>query len=72
MSRIPGTVRTPPARKVLAEFLDEAAAQGGAVVLTGRREAITETHAGGVHVIGDGRVRPYGGPRAGPRRPSRS
>lgn len=53
------------AHGVLAEFIEEAAAQGGAVVFTDHREAITETHAGGVYVIGDGRVALRGGRQPG-------
>ncbi len=55
------------AHGVLAEFIDEAAAQGGAVVFTDHREAITETHADGVYVIGDGRITMRGGRPAGDR-----
>ncbi|WP_369825167.1 hypothetical protein [Kitasatospora sp. Root107] len=40
------------------------AAQGGAVVFTDHREAITETHAGGAHAITDGRVTLRGGPQS--------
>ena len=54
------------AHGVLAEFIGEVAAQGGAVVFTDHREAITETHADGAYVIDDGQVtwrgdRPSGG-----------
>ncbi|GGM23425.1 ABC transporter ATP-binding protein [Streptomyces fumigatiscleroticus] len=55
------------AHGVLAEFIDEAAARGGAVVFTDHREAITETHASGVYVISDGRVTLHGGRHAGGR-----
>ncbi|MFI2506482.1 ABC transporter ATP-binding protein [Streptomyces sp. NPDC018972] len=44
------------AHGVLAEFIDEVAARGGAVVFTDHREAITETHADGTYVIHDGLV----------------
>ncbi|MFD7256584.1 ATP-binding cassette domain-containing protein [Streptomyces sp. NPDC059874] len=44
------------AHGVLAEFIDELAARGGAVVFTDHREAITETHATGAYAITDGRV----------------
>ncbi|MFF7049678.1 ATP-binding cassette domain-containing protein [Streptomyces griseorubiginosus] len=57
------------AHGVLAEIIDEAAAQGGAVVFTDHREAITETHAGGVYVISDRRVTLQGGRHAGGRAP---
>ncbi|MEU1457389.1 ABC transporter ATP-binding protein [Streptomyces avermitilis] len=49
------------AHRVLAEIIDETAAQGGAVVFTDHREAITETHADSVYVISDGRVTLHGG-----------
>ncbi|MGW3289583.1 ABC transporter ATP-binding protein [Streptomyces sp. NPDC001002] len=49
------------AHGVLAEFIEEVAGRGGAVVFTDHREAITETHATGVHVIADGRVSARGG-----------
>ncbi|MER6421152.1 ABC transporter ATP-binding protein [Streptomyces sp. NPDC001137] len=55
------------AHKVLAEFIDEVAAQGGAVVFTDHREAIAETHASGVYVISDGGVILHGGRHAGGR-----
>lgn len=55
------------AHRVLAEFIDEVAAQGGAVVFTDHREAISETHASGVYVISDGRVILHGGRHAGGR-----
>ncbi|WP_189530965.1 ATP-binding cassette domain-containing protein [Streptomyces roseolilacinus] len=57
------------AHGVLAEFIGEVAAQGGAVVFTDHREAITETHAGGAYVLGDGRVTPHGGRHTGGRLP---
>lgn len=44
------------AHSVLSEFIDEAAAQGSAVVFTDHREAITETHASGVYAISGGRI----------------
>ncbi|MFJ4789647.1 ABC transporter ATP-binding protein [Streptomyces sp. NPDC088794] len=44
------------AHGVLAEFIEEVAAGGGAVVFTDHREAITETHATGVHALTGGRV----------------
>ncbi|MFE0332027.1 ATP-binding cassette domain-containing protein [Streptomyces sp. NPDC003753] len=49
------------AHGVLAELIDEVAAQGGAVVFTDHREAITETHAGGAYAISDGQVTWRGG-----------
>ncbi|MFF9489244.1 ATP-binding cassette domain-containing protein [Streptomyces sp. NPDC014676] len=55
------------AHGVLAEFIGEVAARGGAVVFTDHREAITEAHARGAYAISDGRVTPHGGPRAGNR-----
>ncbi len=55
------------AHGVLAEFIDEVAAQGGAVVFTDHREAITETHARGAYTISDGRVTLHGGRHAGRR-----
>ncbi|MGC0342546.1 ABC-type multidrug transport system ATPase subunit [Streptomyces sp. SLBN-8D4] len=55
------------AHGVLAEFIGEVSAAGGAVVFTDHREAITETHATGVFAIGDGRVSPRGGPHSGGR-----
>ncbi|MFI8232612.1 ATP-binding cassette domain-containing protein [Streptomyces sp. NPDC085900] len=55
------------AHGVLAEFIDEVAAQGGAVVFTDHREAITESHARGTYTIGDGRVTLHGGPQDGSR-----
>ncbi|WP_189979679.1 ATP-binding cassette domain-containing protein [Streptomyces capoamus] len=55
------------AHGVLAEFIDEVAAQGGAVVFTDHREAITETHARGSYTISDGRVTSRGGRHAGSR-----
>ncbi|CAM5467992.1 ABC transporter ATP-binding protein OS=Streptomyces tendae OX=1932 GN=GUR47_31740 PE=4 SV=1 [Streptomyces tendae] len=55
------------AHRVLAEIIDETVAQGGAVVFTDHREAITETHAGGVYVISDRRVTLHGGRHAGGR-----
>ncbi|MFF4537215.1 ATP-binding cassette domain-containing protein [Streptomyces aureus] len=44
------------AHGVLAEFIREVAAQGGAVVFTDHREAVTGAHADGTYVIDDGRV----------------
>jgi ABC-type multidrug transport system ATPase subunit len=58
------------AHGVLAEFIEEVAAQGGAVVFTDHREAITETHADGVYVLGDGRVTRHGGRHTGGRLPT--
>ncbi|MFC6986854.1 ABC transporter ATP-binding protein [Streptomyces cirratus] len=55
------------AHGVLAEFIDEVAAQGGAVVFTDHREAITEMHARGAYTISDGRVTSHGGRHAGSR-----
>ncbi|MGW1892275.1 ATP-binding cassette domain-containing protein [Streptomyces sp. NPDC002004] len=55
------------AHGVLAEFIDEVAAQGGAVVFTDHREAITETHASGAYTISDARVAWRGGPHGGGR-----
>ncbi|WP_344602134.1 ABC transporter ATP-binding protein [Streptomyces glaucus] len=55
------------AHGVLSEFIDETAAQGGAVVFTDHREAITETHAGGVYVISGGRVTLHHSRHAGDR-----
>ncbi|MGX1371748.1 hypothetical protein RKD19_007107 [Streptomyces canus] len=52
---------------MLAEFIAEVSAAGGAVVFTDHREAITETHATGVHAISDGQVSPRGGPHSGGR-----
>ncbi|MGQ5597272.1 ATP-binding cassette domain-containing protein [Streptomyces sp. ESR1.13] len=52
------------AHGVLAEFIDEVAVQGGAVVFTDHREAITETHARGAYTISDGRVTLHGGRHA--------
>jgi ABC-type multidrug transport system ATPase subunit len=52
------------AHGVLAEFIDEVAAQGGAVVFTDHREAITERHASGIYVINDGLVTWHGGQHA--------
>lgn len=54
------------AHGVLAELIADVSVQGGAVVFTDHREAVTETHAGGVYVLHDGRVtrrgsRPAGG-----------
>ncbi|WP_437091013.1 ATP-binding cassette domain-containing protein [Streptomyces sp. enrichment culture] len=49
------------AHGVLAEFIEEVAAGGGAVVFTDHREAITETHASGAYALGDGRVTRRGG-----------
>ncbi|KUM87191.1 MULTISPECIES: ABC transporter ATP-binding protein [Streptomyces] len=53
------------AHGVLAEFIAEVSAAGGAVVFTDHREAIAETHATGVHAISDGRVSPRSGPSQG-------
>ncbi|MDR3081303.1 MAG: ABC transporter ATP-binding protein [Streptomyces sp.] len=53
------------AHGVLTEFIDEVAAQGGAVLFTDHREAITETHSDGVYAISDGRVTWRGGRRSG-------
>ncbi|MFE3033154.1 ATP-binding cassette domain-containing protein [Streptomyces canus] len=55
------------AHGVLAEFIGEVSAAGGAVVFTDHREAITETHATGVFAIADGRVSPRGGAHSGGR-----
>ncbi|MGW1026401.1 ATP-binding cassette domain-containing protein [Streptomyces sp. NPDC002577] len=55
------------AHGVLAEFIDEVAAQGGSVVFTDHREAITQTHASGAYTISDGRVTLLGGRHAGRR-----
>ncbi|MFF8592984.1 ATP-binding cassette domain-containing protein [Streptomyces sp. NPDC015220] len=55
------------AHGVLAEFIDEVAAQGGAVVFTDHREAIAETRASGVYVISDGRVTLHSDRHAGSR-----
>ncbi|MFJ4679516.1 ATP-binding cassette domain-containing protein [Kitasatospora sp. NPDC088783] len=52
------------AHGVLGEFIDEAAAHGGAVVFTDHREAITGTHATGAYAITDGRVTWRGGTHA--------
>ncbi|OIJ94857.1 ATP-binding protein [Streptomyces colonosanans] len=52
------------AHGVLAEFIDEAAAQGGAVLFTDHREAITETQAGGAYAINNGQVTWRGGRHA--------
>ncbi|MFG2115430.1 ATP-binding cassette domain-containing protein [Streptomyces sp. NPDC048718] len=52
------------AHGVLGEFIDEVAAQGGAVVFTDHREAITGTHANGAYAITDGRVTWRGGAHA--------
>ncbi len=52
------------AHGVLGELIGEVAAQGGAVVFTDHREAITETHAGGAYTITDGRVTRRGGPQS--------
>ncbi|MFD0274162.1 ABC transporter ATP-binding protein [Kitasatospora sp. NPDC127111] len=50
------------AHGVLGELIEEVAAEGGAVVFTDHREAVTETRATGVHVIGEGgRVTGRGG-----------
>lgn len=49
------------AHGVLTEFIDEAAARGGAVVFTDHREAITGTHADGAYALHDGRVTRLGG-----------
>ncbi|MET8079214.1 ABC transporter ATP-binding protein [Streptomyces sp. NPDC005303] len=57
------------AHGVLAEFIEEVAARGGAVVFTDHREAITETHATGVYAIGGGRVTWRSGARTGARAP---
>ncbi|MGW0423624.1 ATP-binding cassette domain-containing protein [Streptomyces sp. NPDC003015] len=57
------------AHGVLAEFIEQVAARGGAVVFTDHREAITRTHATCVHVLGDGRVTPRDGARAQGRLP---
>ncbi|ANB10554.1 ATP-binding protein [Streptomyces ambofaciens] len=48
------------AHRVLSDFIDEAAAQGGAVVFTDHREAITETHADGVYSLSGGRITFHG------------
>jgi ABC-type multidrug transport system ATPase subunit len=53
------------AHGVLAEFIDEVAGKGGAVVFTDHREAITETRASGAYAITDGRVTWRGGQHAG-------
>ncbi|MFJ9458607.1 ATP-binding cassette domain-containing protein [Kitasatospora sp. NPDC101447] len=53
------------AHGVLGEFIDDVAADGGAVVFTDHREAITETHARSAYAITDGRVTRRGGHRAG-------
>ncbi|MFI1169702.1 ATP-binding cassette domain-containing protein [Streptomyces sp. NPDC020801] len=55
------------AHGVLTEFIDEVAAQGGAVVFTDHRETIAETHASGAYAISDGRVAWRGGQHAGDR-----
>jgi ABC-type multidrug transport system ATPase subunit len=55
------------AHGVLAEFMEDVAARGGAVVFTDHRESITETHATGAYAISDGRVSPRGGQRSGGR-----
>ncbi|MEU9040598.1 MULTISPECIES: ABC transporter ATP-binding protein [unclassified Kitasatospora] len=52
------------AHGVLGEFIDEVAGQGGAVVFTDHREAITGTHATGAYAITDGRVTWRGGVHA--------
>ncbi|MFJ9843492.1 ATP-binding cassette domain-containing protein [Kitasatospora sp. NPDC101155] len=53
------------AHGVLGEFIDEAAAHGGAVVFTDHREAISGTHANGAYAITDGRVTWRGATRPG-------
>ncbi|MGW3493847.1 ATP-binding cassette domain-containing protein [Streptomyces sp. NPDC001020] len=55
------------AHGVLADFIGEVAAQGGAVLFTDHREAITETHADGAYAIDDGQVTWRGGRPAGGR-----
>lgn len=55
------------AHGVLAESIDEVAAQGGAVVFTDHREAITETRARSVCTIDDGRVSLRAGRHTGSR-----
>ncbi|MFJ8546446.1 ATP-binding cassette domain-containing protein [Streptomyces sp. NPDC093586] len=55
------------AHRALSEFIDEAAAQGGAVVFTDHREVITETHASGVYAIRDGRITLHGSRPTGDR-----
>ncbi|WP_051723096.1 ABC transporter ATP-binding protein [Streptomyces albus] len=57
------------AHGVLTEVIGEVAAQGGAVVFTDHREAITESHADGVYVISDGRVTRRDGRQTGSRAP---
>ncbi|WP_344335215.1 ABC transporter ATP-binding protein [Kitasatospora putterlickiae] len=55
------------AHGVLGDFIDEVAGQGGAVVFTDHREAITGTHATSAYAITDGRVvRRGGGHTEGP------
>ncbi len=53
------------AHGVLAEFIDDVAGRGGAVIFTDHREAITETRADGAYAITDGRVAWRGGHHAG-------
>ncbi|MFI6847932.1 ABC transporter ATP-binding protein [Kitasatospora sp. NBC_00085] len=51
------------AHGVLGELIDEVAVEGGAVVFTDHREAITRSHATGAYAISEGRVTPRGGDR---------
>lgn len=50
------------AHAVLAELIDEVAAQGGAVVFTDHREAVTARHADAVHLLSGGRLSLREGP----------
>ncbi|MCN9241538.1 ABC transporter ATP-binding protein [Streptomyces sp. RY43-2] len=52
------------AHGILAEFIGEVAARGGAVLFTDHREAITKKHADGAYAITDGQVTWRGGRRA--------